>query len=98
MRSIKVSEGQTLLDIAVEYCGDINAMYAIADLNLKGITDDLITGELLMVPDAEVTKADIAAMFLQPFLKPASAEDPEASEVAAEGLEYWAIEEDFIIS
>lgn len=98
MRSIKVSEGQTLLDIAVEYCGDFNAVYAIADLNLKGITDDLVIGEVLIVPDADVTKADIVSMFMQPSLKPASAEDAELSEVAAEGLEYWAIEEDFIIS
>lgn len=98
MHSIKVSEGQTLLDIAVEYSGDINAAYTIADLNLKGITDDLVVGESLMVPDVDVTKAGIVEMFAQPSRKPASAEDLTTSDVIGEGLEFWIIEEDFIIS
>lgn len=98
MRSIKVSEGQTLLDIAVEHCGDINAVYTIADLNLKGITDDLVIGEVLIVPDVDVTKADIVEMFKQPSRKPASGEDLNTSDVFGEGLEFWIIEEDFVIS
>lgn len=96
MRIIKVSEGQTLLDIAMQHCGDVSAVYEIADLNGKSVTDDLVIGEDLKVPDAIDNR--IVTMFEDTYLYPASWENPESSEVNGEGLEYWAIEFDFVIS
>jgi LysM repeat protein len=99
MRTIKVSEGQTLLDIAIEHCGDVNVWNAIADLNALSLTDDLVVGQELKLPDAAIEKERIVEMFRKPHLKPASAEEPESEGgLLDEGLEFWYIEDDFVIS
>lgn len=51
MAEIRVSEGQSLLDIALWLLGGTDALYALADANKLAITDALRAGQLLVVPD-----------------------------------------------
>lgn len=84
------------MDIAMQECGDVSAMYEIANLNGRTLTDDLVVGETLIVP--EIVNEEIVTLFESNYRKPACWEDPDDSEINGEGLEYWAIELDFVIT
>lgn len=94
-QTIKVGEGQTLLDIAMQYCGDVTVCLAIAELNGKSISDLLTTGEQLLVPVPDISKQKIVDLFAQKGLFPASTEDGQLEQFS--GIDYWAIDVDFIV-
>jgi hypothetical protein len=51
MVEIKVSEGQSLIDISLWMLGGADALYALADANGLAITDTVAAGQVLVVPD-----------------------------------------------
>jgi hypothetical protein len=94
-----VLDNQDLLDVAVEYCGSADAAYDIALLNDLTVTDDLTPGIELKLPS--VVNKKIASYYKTKGLEPATgitmnSENPLP--VSLEGIGYWAIETDFIIS
>ncbi|GAA4354188.1 hypothetical protein GCM10023185_15620 [Hymenobacter saemangeumensis] len=54
MAELKVSDGQSLLDLALTNLGGTEALFALADANGLSITDALTSGQVLTVPDAAV--------------------------------------------
>lgn len=48
---VKVEEGQTLSDIAIQEYGTLEALTDLARANDISITDDLIAGTSLVLPD-----------------------------------------------
>ena len=50
--TITVQNRQTLFDIAVQYCGDREAAFQIADINNLSLTEDLVAGSVIEVPQA----------------------------------------------
>lgn len=50
MRTYKVKHKQSLLDIALQECGDVSAIVDIAVLNGISITEDLDVGDTLVLP------------------------------------------------
>ena len=97
MQIIKVGEGQTLIDIAMQYCGDALRVFDVADLNGLQITDDLEPGSELKVPDAAIEKRAVVIEFSRLSLFPASIEDIDPGDEQLEGIDYWAIDDDFIV-
>lgn len=89
--------GQTLLDIAAQELGDTTRAFEIATLNNMSITDDLIAGQVLFIPDADSKKAGIIRLFADKANAPASADIAGAMKSKNEGVEFWKIENDFII-
>ena len=67
---MKILSGQTLFDIAVQYCGCADAAVGLAELNGLNLTDDLIPGQELMLP--EVVNPDIALYFQNRNIQPAT--------------------------
>lgn len=67
---MNVSENQSLLDIAIQSCGSAEAAFALAVLNGVNLTDDLIPGKELALP--EVVNADVALYFKSKNLQPAT--------------------------
>lgn len=47
---ITVRNNQSLLDIAIQYKGTVEAAFAIALANNISLTDDLMTGQELIIP------------------------------------------------
>ncbi len=88
---IKILPRQSLFDIAVQECRSTEAAIDIALRNGLSITDRLQVGDLLKIDRAK--KSVI-------IINPATEIDDidYASTIANEGIEFWAIEEDFIIS
>ena len=96
MQNIPVSEGQTLLDIAMQYCGDVSKAMEVALLNGLNLTDDLQVGGWLMVPDVEPEKRLIVEKLKAEKVQPASLDFIQTT-TSDDGIDYWSIEEDFIV-
>ena len=101
MTKVTVSYGQTWLDIAMQELGDIERIVELARLNGRSITDALVAGEVLNVPAFDSAKRSIVQLFLSRANKPASgatfiAVNPDTGH--NEGIEFWALENDFVVS
>ena len=88
MEHITVKAGQSLLDIAVEHCGSMEALVSLAAANGIGVADELAAGqELAPVEVADRRNAELFANMRQ---KPATAltvEDIGEAEEAYGALE-----------
>lgn len=92
-----VLDNQSLFDIAIQECGGIEAMFSIAELNELAITDALTPGREMLVP--EFMNKQIANYYRLKNLKPATGISVETlDELREEGIGYWAIEVDFVVS
>ena len=101
MQKIVVKQGQSVLDIAIVYTGDVKESFKIAVINNISITDELFPGQILEVP--AVVNKRIVELF-RDYNQPATAimeskfiiDDNE--EIIPEGIGFWAIEKNFIVS
>lgn len=100
MNKVTVSYGQTWLDIALQELGDMERAIELARLNDRAITDDLQAGEELMVPDFDSEKRSIIQLFSNTANRPASGDTFIATDPVSvgEGIEFWALENDFVVS
>jgi hypothetical protein len=58
-----ISAGQSLIDVAIQELGSVEALFDLADANGLAITDVLTPGQLLHVPDSAAMVADIVGYF-----------------------------------
>ena len=97
MGTISVKDRQTLLDIALQTSGSVEAVVELALANGLSITDELADGNELatagVAEEAVVNRYEINGIF------PATeASDEERSAMAYEGIGFMAIENDFVVS
>lgn len=71
MRTAVAMSGQTMFDLALQYCGDIEAAFDIASLNDMPVTSSLCPGETIRLPD--VANKRVADYFKANGIKPATA-------------------------
>ncbi len=94
---IKVSERQSLFDVAIQKAGSLEAVMKLASLNGLSITETLESGQLLHT--TEIFDADVVAYFANKGILPeTSGTVAEDSVPVLEGIDYWAIGVDFIVS
>ena len=96
MQTIKINEGQTLLDVAIQHTGDASRAFEIALANGLNFSDDLEIGTVVLVPEASVENKKNVADFVKTNTTPASKKDDTG--LLLEGVDYWAIGDEFIIS
>lgn len=87
---ITVLPGQTLPDIAIQHAGDLAAWPVIASLNSLSMTDIIAAGDKLLIP-LPIVKS-ISDEFLRKAYQPASGDE------ILEGIDYWAILYEFVVS
>lgn len=94
---VAAGDDQGLIDIAMQECGSIEALFHLSVLNKRSITDDLIVGTQYKKPD--VINKKVAGVFADEH-KPASntAVPEELLPPPLEGIDYWYIEIDFKVS
>ena len=51
MRAVIVKERQSIADIALQYCGDVEAVFRISELNDISVPESLSVGMELIIPD-----------------------------------------------
>ncbi len=94
---INSKELQTLLDISIQEKGSVEALFAIALRNEKSITDELASGSVIDV-NTKIIDEGIAAYYFINKLKPSSNASAIPGVEVEEGIEFWAVEYEFIVS
>lgn len=94
MKEVKVLYRQTITDLSLQELGDPGRAVEVAALNGLSITDELEAGQILLMPDYDVQNRDVVQLFSNPALAPASIDD---SAMRDEGIDFWVIENDFIV-
>jgi hypothetical protein len=93
MKEIKVMSGQSLLDVAIQESGAVEAAFDMALLNGISITGALVAGAVLL--GAGVAGKLVADYYRAKRLKPATYTDRE---VLLTGIGYMVVEDNFIIA
>lgn len=97
MGTVIVKDRQTLLDIALQTSGSMEAVVDLALANGLSITDELSDGRVLET--VEVIDAAVVERYEINGIFPATeASDEERSAMAWEGIGFMAIENDFVVS
>ena len=95
MASIQVKDGQTLFDIAIQALGSVDRVFDLAQLNGLGITDNLVSGQVLLLPDVVFEQLTTVDYFTKPWY-------PASADVAADnilgGIGYMQIGTNFKVS
>lgn len=91
-RTAVVKLKQSIYDIAVQYCGGVDAVNDIAVLNDISTDDDLQAGTVLLLP-AIVDNSVVNNLSINK-IEPASG---DISELKEEGIDFWAIDIDFVV-
>jgi len=94
INEITVLQGQNLLDIAVQHTGSTEAVFLLAMENGLGITDELTPG--MVLNPVPVQNRRVRNYFANNNLKPATA--ITADDMIEEGIEFWYVEYDFVVS
>jgi hypothetical protein len=95
MTKITTSEGQSLLDVALWLLGGTDALFALADANGLAITDTLVAGQVLVVPEGFTVSAELVSYYQTKKLRVNTANTPPPVATAQEGLVDFA-DEDFL--
>ena len=77
---IAVRDRQCLIDIALQACGSVEAVFAIAERNGLAITDDLVVGQTLTYETADIEDKQVVAAYASSGVFPAGAADARAIE------------------
>jgi hypothetical protein len=93
---VKVLEGQSLFDLAVQACGSVESVISMAGLNDLAITDVLIAGSVIGTP--ETLSKSVSEYYRMKGMRPATAVTISAMDnLRDEGIDYWAVEIDFVV-
>lgn len=95
MRNVTVKDYQTLFDIAVQEMGSVDAAFDLARLNDLSISDALVSGQVIVLPDAP-TDEYVMNEFEAKKLFPATADKGEENVLG--GIGYMGIGIDFKVS
>ena len=88
----KVKDNQSTLDLSIQTAGSIEAVFDLAITNNISITDQIVPGQEITVP--QVVDKNIYEYYRIHELTPATTLPVTQNE----GIEFWRIERDFIVS
>jgi hypothetical protein len=89
--------GQSLFDLAIVLAGSAEAAFDLALENGMSVTDEVPAGKSIRYRGAAVSP-QVARYFERNRLKPATALDGYAPAGGDEGIGYWNVEYNFIVS
>ena len=82
---------QTTIDVAIQQCGSLEAVYAIALRNNVEITDD-VQGKALLYDEGDIIESSVVnALVVDNITIAGKVRD----EQVMKGIGYWFIEQDF---
>lgn len=94
MLEIRVSEGQSLLDISLWMLGGTDALYVLADANDLAITDTITAGQVLKVPDELAVNPELVKFLQEKKVTVNTANLVPQAELEPDELNDW-LENDF---
>lgn len=98
---IDVLTGQSLFDLAIQKLGSVEGVFELAEKADVSLTDELAVGVLLNAP-VDPADRQVADYYKANRIIPATAITKDntsgGGDILMEGIEFWAIEYDFIVS
>jgi len=91
MANVTVKPGQTLVDVAVQHLGAESGVAALAQANGLDMTAEVVAGQVLTLPEVENKR--VVKVYKERGYVPATNISGEL-----EGIEFWGIEYDFVVS
>lgn len=93
-----VRNGQSLFDIALQECGNAESAFELALLNGMTLSDELVNGQIVELPD--VAEKMVVKQYAVDNVFPATGiTSTQFNEtIGGEGVEFWGIEFDFVVS
>lgn len=99
--AINVLTGQSLFDIAIQELGSVEGVFELAEKADVGLTDELVVGVLLNAP-VDPLDRQVVDYYKANRIRPATAitrdNTSAGGDILMEGIEFWAVEYDFIVS
>ncbi len=90
---------QSLLDIAVQECGSVEAAYRLAERNGIAVTDDLVPGDTVVFAPEDIVDKRVLTGMKAYGVEPATAvSENDRALVPWGGIGLMGIEIDFIVS
>ena len=96
MKKTKVEDRQSLLDVAIRTSGNLEALINLAEVNDSNPTDELAIGKELVTVKAIDTRH--VRNYEEFGTSPATSLSDEDLLLTNEGINYWAVDIDFVIS
>ncbi|EKB58418.1 hypothetical protein [Bergeyella zoohelcum] len=95
-----ILHNQSILDIALQHTGSVENAFALALANGLSLTDDLAVGNWLIADSQELNaNKEILNYYQSKSVQPATAiSGKQEAGSQLEGVGYWAIKTEFIIS
>lgn len=94
-----VRQGQNLLDIALQSTGNADTALDIALANGLCLSDDLTVGQPIDIVDTLAVNENVRNIYRTQTIYPATGiTTANTADAPFEGIEFWAIEYDFIIN
>lgn len=96
-----VLHNQTLFDFTIQHTGNVRNIFLIAKTNNLAISDELIPGSDLIIPDEIESNDDVLRHYENKVIQPATAITNilnDTEEPQLEGIGYWIIGDDNIVS
>lgn len=97
----KILDGQSLWDMALEGLGGIEGVFGLAEQEDLSLTEDLSPGREVGFPQQTVNR-EIREYYAANRIRPATGISIESTSgdgsLWMEGVEFWGIEYDFIVS
>lgn len=96
-----ILHNQSLLDLAIQHTGTAENAFDLALQNNRSITDDLEAGESIELTAYGIQQnKDILSYYQSKNIQPATGINYQSSTIndKPQGIDYWAIQMDFIVS
>lgn len=93
-------DGQSLFDIAIQALGDISGVFDLAEKADVSVTDELKVGQVFEIP-SQARDKQIVDYYAAHRITPATAiatATPDDDDILPEGIGFWGIEYDFVVS
>lgn len=94
---IIILPNQSLLDITLQHTGNVENTFLIALANNISITDHLEVGTKITIPEASEINKQVFTNYVIKKIEPASARISDLNIKPLSGINYWEIENDFIV-
>lgn len=97
--TVKRLHQQSLFDIAIGEYGDVKAVFDLTLSNQTSMTDDRMINEAVFIGKSVYTDRSIRDYYKRNEYIPATdLSEEQSQEINPQGISYWAINIDFIVS
>ena len=95
MKPIQILHNQSILDIAIQHTGSVFNAFAIATANDMAVSETLIAGTSILIPDNVLNDESILNYYKAKEIQPATSLTDVQSVIEYKGIGYMIIEDNF---